>query len=58
MVYGYARVSTAEQNPERQLQQLQEYVADKRNIIIDKASGKDFDRRGYNTLVGTDFEGY
>ena len=54
MVYGYARVSTAEQNSERQLQQLQEYVTDKRNIIIDKASGKNFDRRGYNTLVGTD----
>ena len=54
MVYGYARVSTAEQNPERQLHQLQEYVADKRNIIVDRASGKNFDRRGYNTLVGTD----
>lgn len=54
MVYGYARVSTAEQNLERQIAQLKEYVEDSRNIIIDKASGKDFDRRGYNTLVGTE----
>lgn len=54
MVYGYARVSTAEQNLERQLVQLKEYVEDSRNIVVDKASGKNFDRRGYNALVGTD----
>lgn len=53
-IYGYARVSTAEQNLDRQLVQLRQYVLDDRYIITDKASGKDFDRRGYNSLVGTD----
>lgn len=53
MVYGYARVSTVEQNLDRQLEQLREYVTDDRYIVTDKASGKDFDRKGYNSLVGT-----
>lgn len=52
-IYGYARVSATDQNLDRQLQQLKEYVTDDRYIIMDKASGKNFDRRGYNTLVGT-----
>lgn len=52
-IYGYARVSATDQNLDRQLQQLREYVTDDRYIIMDKASGKNFDRRGYNTLVGT-----
>lgn len=54
MTYGYVRVSTAEQNLERQLQQIRQYVSDERCIIQDKASGKDFKRQGYNTLVGTE----
>ena len=54
MVFGYARVSTKDQNLERQLEQLRQYVQDERNIIVDMASGKDFDRKGYNSLVGTD----
>lgn len=54
MVYGYVRVSTAEQCLERQLQQIRQYVDDERCIIQDKASGKDFKRPGYNTLVGTE----
>lgn len=53
MTYGYARVSTLDQNLDRQLMQLRHYVADERFIITDKASGKDFNRKGYNTLVGT-----
>lgn len=53
MIFGYARVSSKEQNLDRQLEQLRVYVQDERNIIIDKASGKDFDRKGYNSLVGT-----
>lgn len=53
MTYGYARVSTLDQNLDRQLIQLRQYVADERFIITDKASGKDFNRKGYNTLVGT-----
>ena len=53
MVYGYARVSSKEQNLDRQLERLKEYVHDERCLIIDKASGKDFERKGYNSLVGT-----
>lgn len=53
MKYGYARVSSTDQNLERQLLMLREYISDDRYIITDKASGKDFNRKGYNTLVGT-----
>ena len=48
-VYGYARVSSKEQNLDRQLEVLKQYV-DERNIITDKQSGKDFERNGYQTL--------
>ena len=54
MMYGYARVSTTDQNLDRQLTQLREYITDERYIITDKASGKDFNRKGYNSLVGTE----
>lgn len=54
MTYGYVRVSTVEQNLERQLEEIRKYVEDDRYIIQDKASGKDFKRPGYNTLVGTE----
>lgn len=53
MKYGYARVSSTDQNLERQLHMLREYISDDRYIITDKASGKDFNRKGYNSLVGT-----
>lgn len=52
-IYGYARVSTADQNLDRQLVQLREVIADDRFIICDKESGKDFNRKGYHLLVGT-----
>lgn len=48
MKFGYVRVSTKEQNEERQLQALKEYDLDK--IYIDKASGKDFNRPQYEEL--------
>ena len=50
--YGYARVSTNEQNPERQIQAIQAYRHDMQveNMFIDKQSGKTFDRPNYNTL--------
>ena len=54
MKYGYARVSSTEQNLDRQLMQLREYIEDSRYIICDKQSGKNFDRKGYNLLVGTE----
>ena len=52
-VYGYARVSTKEQNLDRQIVELEKYVADGRDIITDKASGKDFNRTGYMSLRDT-----
>ncbi|MGI6152970.1 MAG: recombinase family protein [Christensenellaceae bacterium] len=52
-IYGYARVSTQDQNLDRQIDQLKAHGIPERNILIDKASGKDYDRKAYNTLVGT-----
>ena len=54
MIYGYARVSATDQSLDRQLMLLRKYISEERYIIIDKATGKDFKRKGYNTLVGTD----
>lgn len=50
-VFGYARVSTQEQNLDRQIYSLKKYVLPE-NIVIDKASGKNFDRSGYQALKG------
>ena len=44
---------TQEQNLDRQLQALRPFVKDDRYIFCDKASGKNFDRRAYLSLVGT-----
>ena len=54
--FAYIRVSTKEQNTDRQLEAIHEYCKanriemDERNIITDKQSGKDFDRTGYKAL--------
>jgi len=45
--YGYARVSTREQNLDRQIDALREYGVAERDIVSDKASGKDLERNGY-----------
>ena len=50
--YGYARVSTAEQNLDRQLMELRKYVPED-NIVIDRQSGRDLNRPGYQALKGT-----
>ena len=50
-VYGYVRVSCVEQNEMRQLISLQEVGVSKRNIFIDKQSGKDFERPQYKRLL-------
>lgn len=50
-IMGYARVSSREQNLDRQIMQLKQYVPED-NIIVDKASGKDMDRQGYQALKG------
>ena len=49
-VFGYARVSTKEQNLDRQILALKNYGIPERDIITDKASGKNFERPGYQTL--------
>lgn len=49
-VYGYARVSTREQNEDRQIEALKVFGVPEQNIIIDKASGKDTEREGYQYL--------
>lgn len=50
-VMGYARVSSKEQNLDRQLFELKKYVPEE-NIVVDKQSGKDLDRPGYQALKG------
>lgn len=50
-VFGYARVSTRDQNLDRQLDALLEWGVEKRFIYQDKASGKDFDRPRYRALM-------
>lgn len=49
-IYGYARVSTREQNEDRQIEALTKFGVPESNIIIDKASGKDTEREGYQYL--------
>ena len=49
-MFFYGRVSSKEQNEERQLHQARELGIDERDIYIDKKSGKDFDREQYQLL--------
>ena len=49
--YGYIRVSTREQNEDRQLIALREMSIPEQNIFMDKQSGKDFNRPQYKKLV-------
>ena len=48
---GYIRVSTKEQNEDRQLIAMQELGIASDNIFIDKQSGKNFDRPAYQQLI-------
>ena len=48
--YYYARVSSKEQNLDRQIAAFKALGADDRDIITDKESGKDLDRKGYQAL--------
>lgn len=50
-VYGYARVSTREQNEGRQLLAFRERKVSEKNIYVDKQSGKDFERPMYRRMV-------
>lgn len=49
--YGYVRVSTKEQNEDRQIIAMREFGVADSCIVLDKQSGKDFERPGYRRLV-------
>lgn len=49
-IYGYARVSSREQNEDRQIEALKNFGVPTENIIVDKCSGKDTEREGYQYL--------
>lgn len=49
-IYGYIRVSTKEQNEQRQLHKMMERGVEARRIFVDKASGRHFDRPQYQLL--------
>lgn len=49
--YGYVRVSTREQNEARQLDALAPYEIPRKNLFVEKKSGKDFDRPVYKRLM-------
>lgn len=49
--YGYVRVSSKDQNQDRQLIAMRNLFIEEKNIFIDKQSGKDFDRPQYKKLV-------
>ena len=51
MEYGYVRVSTKEQKEDRQMAAMREFGVKDSCIILDKQSGKDFDRPGYQRLI-------
>ena len=51
--FGYARVSTAEQNEDRQILDLLEYGIEERDIYVDKQSGRNFERTNYLALRNT-----
>ena len=50
--YAYVRVSSKDQNPERQLIAIRELSVREQNIFLDKESGKDFERPAYEKMIG------
>ena len=51
ITYGYIRVSSKDQNEDRQRIAMREAGVDERYIFMDKQSGKDFDRPGYRRVL-------
>ena len=49
--YGYIRVSSRDQNEDRQTIAMHNYGIDDKHLILDKQSGKDFNRPGYQKLL-------
>lgn len=50
-LYGYIRVSTKDQNEDRQKLAMFDFGVSKKNLYMDKQSGKDFERPGYQKLM-------
>ena len=50
-IYGYVRVSSTDQNEDRQMMALNKVNVPEKNIYMDKLSGKDFNRPQYKKLV-------
>ena len=50
-MYAYYRVSTKEQNLDRQLEAMKEFGVEEENIFSEKISGKDFERPVYQKLM-------
>lgn len=50
MIYGYARVSSKDQKLDRQIADLLNFGVSIENIVVDKQSGKDFERTNYKKL--------
>ena len=51
MMFGYVRVSTKEQNPDRQYEAMKPFKIPKANLYCDRQSGKDFQRPAYQKLL-------
>ena len=51
-MYGYIRVSTREQNPDRQIAAMRSFGLADGDMVIEKQSGKDFERPEYRRLIG------
>jgi len=49
-IYGYIRVSTKEQNEDRQVESIRNYGVKDENVFMDKKSGKDFERDQYQLM--------
>ena len=49
--YGYVRVSSKDQNVDRQVEALKKFDIDVKDMFIDKQSGKDFNREAYKSLI-------
>ena len=50
-IYGYVRVSTRNQNEDRQMIAMREFGVEEKQIVVEKQSGKDFDRPLYRKLI-------
>ena len=50
-IFGYVRVSSKDQNEDRQIIAMEEFGVPPKNMVCEKLSGKDFNRPGYRKLI-------